>query len=129
MFVTRAIGAAGDRVDGWDDEKVWQYGADEASGAVESHCFRPWKETLGEAPLVKVSSEQPYLLALIRRMTRLLVARPRYKNTIQNLIEATDKEIAQREGASATSYTEAVPLNWASAQRGDTDIKIKASVE
>jgi hypothetical protein len=60
-------------------------------------------------------------------MTRLLVARPRYKNTLQKLIEATDKEIPRQEGVA--SYTEALPLNWASAQRGDTDIKFKASVE
>jgi hypothetical protein len=41
-------------------------------------------------------------------MTWLRVARPRYKDTVQKLIEATDKKILRQEGVA--SYIEAVRL-------------------
>jgi hypothetical protein len=126
MFVTSAIGAGGDDVAGLDGKQIWRYGEVKAREAVESQCFRPWRETLGEVPLVMVSGTQSYLLILLNT-SNLLVAKPRFKNSIQKLIEATDKEMPRQGGVA--SYTEPVPLNWASAQRGDPDIKIKASVE
>jgi hypothetical protein len=107
-------------------KKKWQYGEDKAGEAVENLCIRPWRETLGKVPLV-VSSAQLYLLLLIGWMTRLPIARPKYKNTIEKLIEATDKEIPRR--GDVGSYTEAVPLNFAAAQRAHPAIKLDASIE
>jgi len=57
----------------------------------------------------------------------MVSTREGFEKTIQKLIQATNEEIMQHSHVS--SYTEPVPLNWASAQRGDTGIKIDASVD
>jgi hypothetical protein len=47
-----------------DKEKMWQYGEKKASEDFEKLCIRPWREAVGEVPLM-VSSKQLYLLMLI----------------------------------------------------------------
>jgi len=120
---------AGDAVVHLKREERWRYGEGKASEAAENLCIRPWRETAGKVPLILVSSAQLYLLILLQVgwMTHLPIAKLRYKDTIQKLIEATDREIQQQRGVQ--SYTEPDPLNWAAAQRGDNGLKIKASVE
>ena len=60
-------------------------------------------------------------------ITYPLTAHKRFKETIQNLIEATDVEIQRQTGVS--SHTEPRSLNFAAAQRLHTGMKIDASIE
>jgi hypothetical protein len=93
MFVTTAMGAARDRIANWDNEKRWKYGEDKARQDVEDRCFRPWKERLGEVPLVVVSSAQSYLLILIGWMTRSTRSSP----PIQKYHPGADRSYRQRD--------------------------------
>ncbi|KAN0109794.1 hypothetical protein V8E52_008900 [Russula decolorans] len=99
-----ASGAA----DHLDREQMWQYGENKASAAVENLCIRPWREAVGKVPL-------------------MVSIHPRYKNTIQGVIQATDAEIQQQTGT--TSRTEPRSFNFAAAQRLNADIKIDASID
>jgi len=87
---------------------MWQYGENKASAAVENLCIRPWREAVGKVPL-------------------MVSIHPRYKNTIQGVIQATDAEIQQQTGT--TSRTEPRSFNFAAAQRLNADIKIDASID
>ncbi|KAN0124243.1 hypothetical protein V8E52_001892 [Russula decolorans] len=52
---------------------------------------------------------------------------PRFASTIEELIRATDKEIQQQ--TNAPPHTEPHSLNFATAQRANTDLKVDASIE
>jgi GTP-binding protein EngB required for normal cell division len=107
-LVTKAILEAGPAKAHLRDEEMWQYGKDEANKDAKNLCIRPWREAVGKAPLMVSTKE-------------------RFKETIQNLIVATDLEIQRQTGIS--SHTEASSLNFAAAQRLNNGIKIDASID
>ncbi|KAI0251027.1 hypothetical protein BJV78DRAFT_1213904 [Lactifluus subvellereus] len=90
-------------------EQVWLDGDEKAKGTFKELCVDPLTRAIGEVPIMRVS------------------AGSRYKDTIKELIQATDEEIQQQTGVS--SHTEPRSLNFSSAQRADNGLKIKASID
>jgi len=107
-LVTKAMAAAADAVAHLQDEEIWQYSKGKANEDAENLCIRPWREAVGKVPL-------------------MVSIHKRFKETIQNLIEATDVEIQRQ--TSISSHTEPNSLNFAAAQRLNNGIKIDASID
>ena len=130
MLVTSAIRAGDAVARGLGNEQIWLYGEEKANEAFQRLCIEPLTGTVGKVPLTKVSGMCHRSLESFSGTSDssrpFLQGKPRYKDTIKQLIEATDREIQQHMHDS--SHTTPTSLAWAIAQRGNADINIEASV-
>ncbi|KAF8333731.1 hypothetical protein F5887DRAFT_1259834 [Amanita rubescens] len=94
---------------GGSTEQLWLDGEEKAKRTFKELCVDPLTKAIGEVPIMRVSSGQ------------------RYKDTIRELIQATDKEIQKQTGV--PWHTEPSSLNFSLAQRADNDLKIEASID
>jgi hypothetical protein len=116
-----------------DDEQIQLSGEKKANEDFERLCISTVAKTVGKVPITKVSSgyRKPSQQLIAIRTTdtplRYLSAQEKYRDTIAQLIEVTDKAV--QEHMQNNSHTEPASLAWAIAQRGNADTNIKASIE
>jgi len=92
-----------------DDEEIWSYGKEKAHGKFKNLCIDPLIDKIGEVPFIKVSTSKEF------------------KSTVEELIQVTDKQVLQ--SVHGSSHTTPESLAWATAQRGNPDVSIEASID
>ncbi|KAN0118209.1 hypothetical protein V8E52_005470 [Russula decolorans] len=102
-------------------EQGWQNAEREADRVFEELCVGPFTKAIDEVPNKKVPNAN--LSVPIKQVS----GQPRFDSTIEELIRATDKEMQQQ--TNAPPHTEPHSLNFAPAQRANTDLKVDASIE
>jgi len=102
-------------------EQGWQNAEREADRVFEELCVGPFTKAIDEVPNKKVPNAN--LSVPIKQVS----GQPRFDSTIEELIRATDKEMQQQ--TNAPPHTEPHSLNFAPAQRANTDLKVDASID
>jgi len=92
-----------------DEEEIWSHGKEKAHGKFKTLCIDPLIDKVGEVPFIKVSTNKEF------------------KSTVEELIQVTDKQVLQSVHGSSHSTPES--LAWATAQRGNPDVSIEASID
>jgi len=102
-------------------EQGWQNAEREADKEFGKLCVGPFTKAINEVLNKKVPNAN--LSVPINKVS----GQPRFASTIEELIRATDKEIQQQ--TNAPPHTEPHSLNFATAQRANTDLKVDASID
>jgi hypothetical protein len=117
---------------GGSTEQVWLDSEERAKETFKELCINPLTKAIGKVPIMWVSSGYwvaPLFEVSCKANASLcpFAGGPRYRDTIKELIQATDKEIQKQTGV--PSHTEPSSLNFSCAQRADNNLKFEASIE
>ncbi|KAJ7289333.1 hypothetical protein C8J57DRAFT_1706206 [Mycena rebaudengoi] len=110
-LVTSFISDGYEEISSMEEEQIWSYGETKASEAFQRYCREELEKQVGKVHSTKVS------------------VFPRFNYTIPQLASFTEEQIRHNLSDSPSSGDpQPVPLAWATAQRANIDIKIKASI-
>jgi hypothetical protein len=131
--VTSFISDGYEEISSMEEEQIWSYGETKASEAFQRYCREELEKQVGKVHSTKVSGTAQFLGTqrgvCHSDSSHNFIVFPRFNYTIPQLASFTEEQIRHNLSDSPSSGDpQPVPLAWATAQRANIDIKIKASI-